>query len=260
VDPETYFKKGRANVKALDDLRVRLFADGADRDEMALLAANPLIRGFTTNPTLMRKAGVEDYGRFAQEIVGAFPQLPISLEVFSDEFGEMERQARELASLGENVFVKIPVMNSRGEPSGRLVERLSRAGLRLNVTALMTSAQVEEVCRWLRSAPAAYVSVFAGRVADTGRDPVPIITEAVELANAQGNAEVIWASPRELLNLFQADDAGCHIITATSHVLAKLDLVGKDLIEFSRETVQMFHDDARASGYVIEEKRLSLSR
>src|SRR5258708_29030421 len=217
----------------VDQLKIKLFADGADLAGMKAMYANPLIRGFTTNPTLMRKAGVTDYEGFAKDIVSVVPDRPISLEVFADEFAEMERQALKISGWGENVYTKIPVTNTRGESSLDLVCRLARRGVKLNVTALMTLRQVKDVAAALAGGPPAYVSTFAGRIADTGRDPVPIMAEAVGLLRAYPNIELIWASPRELLNIFQADSIGCHIITATHDLLHKLELVGKDLVAFS---------------------------
>jgi len=210
-----------------------------------------MIRGFTTNPTLMRKAGVADYKSFALQVLGVVKDLPISFEVFDDDFAEMEKQAHEIASWGKNVNVKIPVTNTRGEFCGPLVERLSRGGVQLNVTAVMTVEQVRRVADRLAPDIPAIVSVFAGRIADTGRDPVPIMAEAVKVLKSRPRAELIWASPRELLNIFQADAIGCHIITATNDILKKLSLVGKDLDRYSLETVEMFHKDAKAAGYSI---------
>ena len=236
---------------SLDDLKIEIFADGADREGILELYRNPLIAGFTTNPTLMRKAGVADYKAFALDILEEVTDRPISFEVFSDEFDEMERQAREIASWGENVNVKIPVTNTRGEESYELVHRLSHAGVRVNVTAMMTLEQVRRVGSAVAGGESCYVSVFAGRVADTGRDPVPMMAEAVELLRPDDNAALLWASPRELLNVFQADAIGCHIITVTHDVLKKLALVGKDLGEYSLETVEMFYEDAREAGYKL---------
>lgn len=238
-------------MRRLADLKVKLFADGAEKSTMLELYRNPLIAGFTTNPTLMRKAGVGDYREFALDVLGAIPDRPISLEVFADEFSDMDRQAREIASWGENVYVKIPVTNTRREPALDLICRLSHAGIKLNVTALLTLDQVRDVSAALAGGAPSYVSVFAGRVADTGCDPVPLMAAAVEIVSRYPAMELIWASPRELLNIFQADAIGCHIITATSDVLQKLALVGKDLDDYSLETVQMFYNDARKSGFVI---------
>jgi transaldolase len=235
----------------LADLKVKLFADGADRAGILRMYANPLIRGFTTNPTLMRKAGVTDYEAFAKDVLRAVADRPISFEVFADEFAEMERQALKISGWGENVYTKIPVTNTRGESSLDLVCRLARQGVKLNVTALMTLQQVKEVAAALAGGPAAYVSMFAGRIADTGRDPVPIMAEAVDILRPYPNIELIWASPRELLNIFQADAVGCHIITATHDLLHKLTLVGKDLGDYSLDTVKMFHRDAAQAGYEL---------
>jgi len=235
----------------LGDLKVKLFADGADRAGILRMYENPLIRGFTTNPTLMRKAGVTDYEAFAKDIVSAVPDRPISLEVFADEFAEMERQALKISGWGENVYTKIPVTNTRRESSLDLVCRLARRGVKLNVTALMTLQQVKEVAAALAGGPPAYVSVFAGRIADTGRDPVPVMAEAVDILRPYPNTELIWASPRELLNIFQADSVGCHIITATHDLLHKLALVGKDLDDHSLDTVKMFHRDAVQAGFEL---------
>ena len=232
-------------------LRVKLFADGADLAGMKEMYANPLIQGFTTNPTLMRKAGISDYKRFAHEVLQAIPNRPISFEVFADEFAEMERQALEIASWGPNVSVKIPVTNTRREFSGPLIERLSGRGVALNVTAVMTLDQVRRITDCLAPDAAAIISVFAGRIADTGRDPVPLMAEAVSIMRAKPRSELIWASPRELLNIFQADQVGCHIITATTDILKKLSLVDKDLEQYSLETVEMFYKDASAAGYTI---------
>jgi len=237
-----------ANVK---DLRVKLFADGAELEVMRTMAANPLIKGFTTNPTLMRKAGISDYVAFARDVLRIVPNLPISFEVFSDDFAEMEVQALEIASWGSNVFVKIPITNTRGESAAPLVSRLAQAGVQLNVTAILTDAQVAEIAQVLSPSTACFVSVFAGRIADTGCDPLPIVERSVALLRELPLAEVIWASPRELLNVFQADAVGCHVITATADVLNKLSLVGKDLTAYSLETVEMFRRDAVAAGFTI---------
>ena len=236
----------------LEKLKVKLFADGADLAGMKEMYANPLIKGFTTNPTLMRKAGIQDYKAFARQVLEAIPDRPISFEVFADDFDEMARQAREIASWGKNVSVKIPVTNTKKQSAGPLIERLSKAGVALNVTALTSLDQVRSVTACLAPGTPAIISVFAGRIADTGRDPVPLMAEAVKIMRARPKAELIWASPRELLNIFQADAVGCHIITATNDILKKLALVGKDLEAYSLETVQMFHKDAQAAGYQIK--------
>ncbi len=236
---------------SVTDLKIRIFADGADKAGMLEMYRNPVIRGFTTNPTLMRKAGIRDYEAFARDILAAIPDRPISLEVLADEFAEMERQARVIASWAQNAYVKIPVTNTRGESAAALVHRLSHDGVKLNVTALLTLDQVRTMTDALVGGAPANVSVFAGRIADTGRDPVPMMAAAVEVLRAAPGTELIWASPRELLNVFQADAVGCHIITATNDILKKLSLVGKDLSQFSIETVEMFYSDALASGFTV---------
>ena len=241
----------------LKSLKVKLFADGADLAGIKEMASNPAIKGFTTNPTLMRKAGVADYKAFALQVLQIVGGRPISFEVFADDFETMEKQALEIASWGKNVNVKIPVTNTKGEFCGPLVERLSGAGVQLNVTALLTLKQVKDVVDRLAPGTPAIVSVFAGRIADTGRDPVPMMQEAVNLLKAKPKAELIWASPRELLNVFQADRVGCHIITATNDILKKLSLVGKDLDRYSLETVEMFYKDAKAAGYSIDARKVA---
>ena len=239
---------------SLSDLNIKIFADGADLGQIEALAGNPIIKGFTTNPTLMRTAGVQDYAQFAIDALSIVGDRPISIEVFSDEFHEMERQAMEIASWGDNVNVKIPVTNTKGDFSGPLIEKLSRAGVRLNVTALFTNEQVQSVTEHLVGQAASFVSVFAGRIADTGLDPIPIMAKSVELLKSRPAAELIWASPRELFNIIQADSIGCHVITATSDVLAKLQGIGKDLDIFSLETVRMFRGDAVEAGFSIDVK------
>ena len=236
-------------MKKINDLKVKIFADGADKTGMLEMYRNPLIRGFTTNPTLLRKAGVSDYEAFALEILKAIPDRPISFEVFSDEFDEMEKQAWKISAWGRNVYVKIPVTNTRGESSAKLIGKLSRAKVKVNVTAMMTLDQVRDVAQVLDGDTPAYVSIFAGRIADTGRNPMPLMAAAIELLRLYPTVELIWASPRELLNIFQADQVGCHIITATNDILNKLELVGKDLHGFSLDTVKMFRDDAMKAGY-----------
>ncbi len=233
------------------DLRVKIFADGAELAGMLALYRQPYIRGFTTNPTLMNKAGIRDYRAFAREVLSAIPDRPISFEVFSDEFDDMERQAREIATWGSCVYVKVPVTNTRREPAYELIRRLSHAGVKVNVTALMTLDQVRRVTEAVRGGAPSNISVFAGRIADTGRDPLPIMIEALEIMQAAPDAELIWASPRELLNIVQADAIGCHIITVTADILKKLEGIGKDLAEFSLDTVKMFHDDARKAGFTL---------
>ena len=239
-------------MQPLQNLKIQIFADGADLAGITLCSKNPLIKGFTTNPTLMRKAGVTDYRAFAREVLQIVGDRPVSFEVFSDEFTEMELQAREIASWGGNVFVKIPVTNTRKEFSGPLIERLARARVQLNITAVFTIEQVRRVLECLSPDTRSYVSIFAGRIADSGRDPIPIMAEAVKLLGANPRAELIWASPRELLNIFHAEAVGCHVITVTHDILGKLGLVGKSLDEFSLETVQMFRRDAVSAGYRIE--------
>lgn len=233
----------------VESLRVRIFADGADLPGLLEMARRPHISGFTTNPTLMRRAGVADYRAFAREALQAISDRPISFEVFADEPLEMERQAREIASWGRNVFVKIPVTTTRGESCAPLVRRLAADGLQLNVTALLTLDQVREVSQALADGAPSFISVFAGRIADTGRDPVPLLAQALRIMAPWPGQQLIWASPRELLNVFQADAIGCHVITATHDVLGKLPLVGKDLDQYSLETVRMFFDDGQAAGY-----------
>jgi transaldolase len=238
-------------MNRLQNLRVKIFADGADLAGILKLYANPLIKGFTTNPTLMRKAGIQDYETFARQVLDAVPDRPVSFEVFADDFAEMARQARAIASWGRNVNVKIPVTTTDGTFCGPLIRTLSGEGIQLNVTALLTLAQVREVTECLDPATSSIVSVFAGRVADTGVDPVPMMREAVRILRDRPKAELIWASPRELLNIFQADEVGCQIITVTNDILGKLGLVGKDLAAYSLETVAMFRNDAVAAGYTI---------
>jgi transaldolase len=228
-------------------LRIKVFADGADLKGMLALAKDPLIAGFTTNPTLMRRSGVTDYATFAKEVLGEVTEHPISFEVVADEFEEMRRQARLIASWGDNVFVKIPVTNTRGESSADLIRELSLEGLKLNVTAILSLRQVVTVASALEDSNAAVVSVFAGRIADTGRDPVPLMMAALDLLADVPQAELLWASPREVLNVVQADGIGCHIITVTHDLLKKLGGLGRDLEDVSRDTVLMFRDDARES-------------
>lgn len=230
---------------------VKIFADGADIDGILALYKNPLIKGFTTNPTLMRKAGIEDYQAFAKKLVKAIPDRPVSFEVFADDFDEMIAQGRVIASWGDNVNVKIPVTTTKGAFTGPVISALAKAGVVVNVTAIMTEQQVARVAECLAPNVPAIVSVFAGRVADTGRDPVPVMRGCLAALAQRPKAELLWASPRELLNIFQADEIGCHIITVSHDVLAKLALVGKDLDEYSLETVKMFYKDATAAGFTI---------
>jgi transaldolase len=239
-------------MKSVSELRVQVFADGADKASMLELHRQPYIKGFTTNPTLMRKAGVTDYERFALEILQHIPDRPISFEVFADDEIEMERQARKIARWARNVYVKIPVTNTRREPMYNLIRRLSADDIQVNATAVLALDQVRHIAQALRGGARSYISVFAGRIADTGRDPVPLMKAALELIAPEPHTQLVWASPRELLNIFQADEIGCHIITVTSDVLKKISLIGKDLHEYSLETVRMFHDDAAHSGYTLE--------
>ncbi|MDD2714770.1 MAG: transaldolase [Candidatus Wallbacteria bacterium] len=238
-------------MKKIEDLKVKIFADGADKAGMLEMYAKPFIKGFTTNPTLMCKAGIKDYRAFALDILKSIPDRPISFEVFSDEFSEMERQAKEIAGWGKNVYVKIPITNTRREPSYDLVRRLSHAGVKLNVTAMMPLSQVRDLVPCLSGGAPANVSIFAGRIADTGRDPVSLMAAAVEMLRDLPNAELIWASPRELLNIFQADAIGCHIITVTNDILKKLPLIGKDLNDYSLDTVKLFYNDAQKAGFSL---------
>ena len=235
----------------LTDLKIKIFADGADLEGIRAMYAKPWIKGFTTNPTLMRKVGVADYKSFASEVLCEVPDRPVSFEVFADEFSEMEAQALEIASWGSNVNVKIPVTNTKRQFAGPLIRRLSEAGVQLNVTAVMTLEQVRAITDALAASTPAIISVFAGRIADTGVDPVPVMREALRIMQAKPKAELIWASPRELLNIIQADEVGCHIITATNDILNKLPLLGKDHDTYSLDTVLMFYRDARAAGYTI---------
>ena len=233
-------------------LKVKVFADGADLNGMiTTYRTRPFVKGFTTNPTLMRKAGIDDYERFARQVLEAIPDRPISFEVFSDDFAEMERQARYIASWGPNVYVKIPASDTAGHSSADLVRRLADAGVHQNVTALMTLPQVHEMTQALAGGPSAYISVFAGRIADSGRDPVPAMRAALAIMASEPQLELIWASPREVLNILQADEIGCHIITVTNDLIAKMALFGKDLTEFSVDTVKMFRADAVAAGFSL---------
>lgn len=238
-------------MRSISELKIKLFADGADKAQILQAQANPLIKGFTTNPTLMRAAGVKDYESFAREILASVTDKPISFEVFADEFAEMERQAHKIAGWASNVYVKIPITNTRRESSVELIRRLSHSGVKLNVTAILSLEQVRITAEALAGGAPSVVSVFAGRVADTGLDPVPLMTDAMKLVSPHAGMELLWASPRELLNIFQANDVGCQIITATDSVLSKLKVVGKDLDDYSLETVQMFYNDAAHSGYQL---------
>jgi transaldolase len=238
-------------MSRLDKLNIKIFADGADIEGIVKMSQNPLIKGFTTNPTLMRKAGVADYEAFARQIIAAVPDYPVSFEVFADDFDEMIEQARAIASWGTNVNVKVPITDTKGNLASRVIETLSGEGIVLNITAIMTLDQVRAVAKAQNPEAASIVSVFAGRIADTGVDPVPHMRECLKLLAGQPKAELLWASPRELLNIFYADEVGAHIITVTHDVLAKLALIGKDLDQYSRETVQMFHRDATAAAFKI---------
>jgi transaldolase len=235
----------------LDRITTRIFADGADLEGILALAANPRISGFTTNPTLMHKVGLTDYERFARELLEHVSTHPISFEVFADEAAEMRRQAGKIASWGANVYVKIPVTSTSGESMAPLVRELSEDGIKVNVTALFTTAQVELIAAAVADGAPSYISVFAGRIADAGVDPVPIVQRSLQIMRSAPQSELIWASPREILNLVQANDVGCHIITITHDLLKKLDCLGKNLEQYSLETVQMFHGDALAAGFTL---------
>ena len=235
----------------LDTLKTKIFADGANKAGILELAKNPAIKGFTTNPTLMAAAGITDYEGFCRDLLTVVPDAPISFEVFSDDFDEMARQGRQIASWGSNVYVKIPITNTKREFSGDVVRKLAGEGLRLNVTALFTLKQVNDIIPCLEGSPSSYISVFAGRIADTGRDPVPLMADCVKAMAVNDKLELIWASPRELLNIFHADSIGCHVITVTHDILKKLQLVGKDMDDYSAETVQMFYNDGLKAGFKL---------
>ena len=235
----------------ISNMRVRIFADGADKRSILDLARNPWISGFTTNPTLMRKAGVSDYEAFARDLTGAIPDRPFSFEVLSDDFDEMEQQALRIASWGDNVYVKIPITNTRGEFSTAVIHRLARQGVKINVTAVMTLHQVDTILKSLRYGPPSCISIFAGRIADAGIDPLPVLNGALDRMRPYPQMELIWASPRELFNIVQADAIGCHIITVTHDLLKKMPLIGRDLTEYSLDTVKMFFPDAQASGFTL---------
>ena len=237
--------------KSVNDLKVKIFADGANISDITEMNKNPVIKGMTTNPTLMRKAGITNYKNFALDVLSIVHNKPISFEVFSDEFEEMERQAQEIASWAENVYVKIPITNSKGFPTYELIKRLTRQGIKVNVTAIFTIEQVEKVKECLEPGIPSCVSVFAGRIADTGRNPIPIMEHSLNVLKSLTLTELIWASPRELLNIFQADQIGCHIITATSDILNKIKLIGYNLENYSLDTVKMFYDDAKSSKFQI---------
>jgi transaldolase len=235
----------------IQNLKIKIFADGANVDEMEGLYKGGIVKGFTTNPTLMKKDGVKNYKEFAIEVLKRIPDFPISFEVFSDDFDSMEKEAREINSWGKNVYVKIPITNTKGELSGNLVRKLSNDGINLNVTAILTTEQVKNVVQNISEKSKTIISVFAGRVADTGRNPIPIVVESLNIIRSSSNAELLWASSRELLNIFQAEECGCHIITVTNDLLKKLKMVGKDLDELSLDTVKMFYNDAVSVGYKI---------
>ncbi len=238
-------------MKTINDLNIKIFADGADKAGMLEMYEKDFIKGLTTNPTLMKKAGITNYSEFAKDILSIIQNKPISFEVFSDDFDEMERQALEIASWGKNVYVKIPITNTKQEPCYDLIKRLTDQKVKVNVTALMTLEQVKNVVAVLNPEVPSCISVFAGRIADTGHDPLPLMTESIEIMKSNPKAELIWASPRELLNIFQADDIGCHIITVTNDILKKLSLIGYDLDEYSLDTVKMFYNDAQSAGFKI---------
>lgn len=236
-------------MPSVKDLKIKIFADGANVTEMKKVYSEGIVRGFTTNPTLMKKDGVKDYVAFAKDVLSEIKTMPISFEVFTDDFESMERQAREIGSWGDNVFIKIPITNTKGEPSYELIKKLSDDGMKLNVTAILTLEQIENVSKSINSGTPAIVSLFAGRIADTGRDPIPYIKESLKILKGNPNAELLWASSRELLNIFQAEECGCHIITVTNDLLKKLQMVNKDLKELSLDTVKMFYNDASSAGY-----------
>jgi transaldolase len=239
-----------STIPSLD--RIKIFADGASLPSMLESARDPRISGFTTNPTLMRKAGISDYRAFAKEVLASIKDRPISFEVFADEFADMRRQAQDIATWGDNVYVKIPITNTRRESATPLIRELASSGVKLNVTAICTLEQVRDTAQALKGGAPSVVSVFAGRIADTGRDPIPLMKEALGMCRAADKRiELLWASPRELLNIVQAAEVGCDIITVTPDLLKKLELVGKDLADFSLDTVQMFHRDAQAAGFKL---------
>jgi transaldolase len=238
-------------MKKVEDLKVKIFADGADKTAMLEMYQKPFIKGLTTNPTLMNKAGIRDYRAFCKDILLSIKDKPLSFEVFSDDFKEMERQALEIASWADNVYVKIPITNTKSETCYPLVKKLAREKVKLNVTALMTLDQVSHVVESLDTSVPSYISIFEGRVADTGRDPLPMMSDALNRMKVNPLSELIWASPRELLNIFQADDIGCHVITVTNDILKKLSLVGYDLDKYSLDTVKMFYNDAVVAGFKL---------
>jgi transaldolase len=238
-------------MTALSELKVKIFADGADKANMLDMYAKTFIRGLTTNPTLMRRAGIANYRDFARDILADIKHKPVSFEVLADDFPTMERQALEIASWADNVYVKIPVTNTKGQSCQALVGRLANRRVKLNITAIMTLAQVRAIAAALNPATASYVSIFAGRIADTGVDPQPLMANALKLLQSNPRAELMWASAREILNIFQADAIGCHVITVTRDILNKLSLIGSDLTEYSLDTVKMFYSDARVAGFSL---------
>jgi len=244
-------------MSRLADLKVKIFADGADFDGIVKMAKNPLIKGFTTNPSLMRKAGVSDYESFARKVIAAVPDRPISFEVFADDFASMAEQARTIAAWGRNVNVKIPITNTKGQSSAELIRALSSEGISLNITAIFTLDQVRTVADVLDKSTPAIISVFAGRIADTGMDPIPQMLACKQILRERPQAQLLWASTRELLNIFHAEESGCDIVTVPNEFLSKLDLIGKDLIEYSRDTVQMFYRDASSAGFAIATNRVA---
>lgn len=239
-------------MKSLEHLKVKLFADGADKKGMLEMNQKSYIRGFTTNPTLMRKAQVADYAAFAQEMLQLIPDKPIAFEVFADELDEMAQQAREITRWGRNVYVKIPITNTQGVSTLPIIKSLSYAGIALNITAVFTEEQAAQVANTIAPGVPTVLSVYAGRIADVGIDPVPIMKRIRALLNATPHIELLWASSREVLNIIQANDTGCDIITATHDILNKLHLIGKNLNDYSLETVKMFYQDAQASAFSIE--------
>lgn len=238
-------------VKKIEELKVKIFADGADKQSMLKFNQDPLVKGFTTNPSLMREAGVTDYQTFAKEILNDINEKPVSLEVFADDFDEMERQAKIISSWGKNIYVKIPITNTRAESSFDLIKKLSAQGIKINVTAILDIEQVKHIASAFFPATPSIVSVFAGRIADTGRDPVPLMKEAKEFLRGFKNLELLWASPRQIFDIFQSEEAGCDIITVLPGFLQKLDRIGKDLKDYSLETVKMFYDDAQNKEYKL---------
>jgi transaldolase len=238
-------------MKTIESLKVKIFADGADKDSMIDMYKKPYIKGLTTNPTLMNKAGIRDYKSFCIDMLSSIKDKPISFEVFSDDFSEMKRQAYEIASWGDNVYVKIPITNTKSESCREIVKELSDNGIKLNITAIMTINQLQSIVEISNSNIPCYFSIFAGRIADTGLDPIPIMEEAVKVLKVLPKSELIWASPRELLNIFHADQVGCHIITVTSDILNKLKMIGYDLDKYSLDTVKMFYNDAVVAGFKI---------